>query len=97
MSTIQEVKEKIKGSQKRKARKESITRRDIIAIGNIVDDIQEQQQFESLSAEVHLQIPRVPGTVSGACETSDLFGLATLAAVAANEFKIDDKHEHKQL
>lgn len=59
--TAVEQKEKIVGSRKRKARKESITRRDVSLTENMVP------------------------------EADDLFALATLAEVAANENHICEK------
>lgn len=59
------------GSQKRKARKESITRRDVALVNKIVDGVLEEQVINEVVI-------------------SDYLGLATLAAVAANECPIND-------
>jgi hypothetical protein len=74
------------GSQKRKARKESITRRDISTTSSstshtiiMVDEI----KLEPESTEMHqLMLPSAP--------SFSLYGLATLAEVAAKESKLNN-------
>lgn len=74
--TIQEAKEAIVGSQKRKARKESITRRDVQQVTAIV------QSYTSPATNTFTI--NLPDNTGGRCGASDLLMLATMAEVAAN-------------
>lgn len=85
LETAQEVKERMMmvGSQKRKARKESITRRDVNSVMTTVDS-------SVVKEESHSNVPMVTNVATSRCPNlnpnpaSDLLILATIAEAAAN-------------
>lgn len=86
LETALEVKERMMmvGSQKRKARKESITRRDVSSVMTAVDSV-------VIKEENHSNVPMVSNTVaapmcpnSNSNAASDLLILATIAEAASN-------------
>lgn len=81
--TVEEAKERLSmvGSQKRKARKESITRRNVQQITAIVQTISStDDQYTTISKPIQINLPD-PNAVR--CGTSGLLMLATMAEVTA--------------